>query len=367
MSLRRATLSPVIEDPDRCYQAAQSKDARFDGEFFFAVTSTGIYCRPSCPARTPKRENVRFYATAAAAQQAGFRACLRCRPDATPGSPEWNIRADVVARAMRLIRDGVVDREGVEGLAAASATACASSTASSRPRWAPGRSPSPGPSAARRPACCSRPPISPSPTWPSPPASPACASATTPCARSSPTPRAGCGPGRRGRRGPALQAAARHAGHPAPPALPAALQPRVGPRLPRGARPARHRGARRCVLPRSLRLPHGHGFVTLRAGEPTAASEARPTSKPSSSCRTCATCRPPWRAAASCSTSMPTPSPFGRPCAATRSSARWCGATRAPRARRRRRLRARRARRHRATGLGDRRPHRRRAAGPGRR
>jgi AraC family transcriptional regulator of adaptative response / DNA-3-methyladenine glycosylase II len=107
----------VIEDPDRCYQAAQSKDARFDGQFFCAVTSTGIYCRPSCPARTPKRQNMRFYATAAAAQQAGFRACLRCRPDATPGSPEWNIRADVVARAMRLIRDGVVDRQGVEGLA----------------------------------------------------------------------------------------------------------------------------------------------------------------------------------------------------------------------------------------------------------
>ena len=107
----------MIEDPDRCYQAAQSKDARFDGWFFCAVTSTGIYCRPSCPARTPKRENMRFYATAAAAQQAGFRACLRCRPDATPGSPEWNVRADVVARAMRLIRDGVVDREGVEGLA----------------------------------------------------------------------------------------------------------------------------------------------------------------------------------------------------------------------------------------------------------
>ena len=106
-----------MEDPDRCYQAAQSKDARFDGWFFCAVTSTGIYCRPSCPARTPKRENVRFYPTAAAAQQAGFRACLRCRPDATPGSPEWNVRADVVARAMRLIRDGIVDREGIEGLA----------------------------------------------------------------------------------------------------------------------------------------------------------------------------------------------------------------------------------------------------------
>jgi AraC family transcriptional regulator of adaptative response / DNA-3-methyladenine glycosylase II len=107
----------VIEDPDRCFQAASAKDARFDGVFFVGVTSTGIYCRPSCPARTPMRKNIRFYGTAAAAQQAGFRACLRCRPDATPGSPEWNLRADVVARAMRLIRDGIVDREGVEGLA----------------------------------------------------------------------------------------------------------------------------------------------------------------------------------------------------------------------------------------------------------
>ena len=107
----------MIDDPDRCYQAAHSKDARFDGVFFIAVTSTGIYCRPSCPARPPMRKNVRFYPSAAAAQQAGFRACLRCRPDATPGSPQWNLRADVVARAMRLIRDGIVDREGVAGLA----------------------------------------------------------------------------------------------------------------------------------------------------------------------------------------------------------------------------------------------------------
>jgi AraC family transcriptional regulator of adaptative response / DNA-3-methyladenine glycosylase II len=107
----------VIEDTERCYRAVQSKDARFDGWFFTAVTSTGIYCRPSCPAITPKRSNVRFYPTAAAAQLAGFRACKRCRPDATPGSPEWNIRADVVGRAMRLIADGVVDRDGVRGLA----------------------------------------------------------------------------------------------------------------------------------------------------------------------------------------------------------------------------------------------------------
>jgi AraC family transcriptional regulator of adaptative response / DNA-3-methyladenine glycosylase II len=107
----------VIEDFERCYQAAQSRDPRFDGWFFTAVTSTGIYCRPSCPAMTPKRENVRFYPSAAAAQQAGFRACKRCRPDAAPGSPEWDGRADVVARAMRMIGDGVVDREGVPGLA----------------------------------------------------------------------------------------------------------------------------------------------------------------------------------------------------------------------------------------------------------
>src|SRR5215469_72757 len=104
-------------DDEQHYTAAVSKDARFDGVFFIAVTSTGIYCRPSCPAMTPKREHMRFYMTPAAAQQAGFRACKRCRPDASPGSPEWNIRADMTARAMRLIADGIVDREGVEGLA----------------------------------------------------------------------------------------------------------------------------------------------------------------------------------------------------------------------------------------------------------
>ena len=105
-------------DDEQRYEAVASSDARFDGVFFTAVTSTGIYCRPSCPAITPKRENVRFFRTAAAAQEAGFRACKRCRPDASPGSPEWNIGADVTARAMRLIADGTVDREGVAGLAA---------------------------------------------------------------------------------------------------------------------------------------------------------------------------------------------------------------------------------------------------------
>ncbi|WP_177235335.1 bifunctional transcriptional activator/DNA repair enzyme AdaA [Streptomyces sp. MUSC 14] len=104
-------------DEDSRYEAVRSRDGRFDGAFFFAVETTGIYCRPSCPAVTPKRHNVRFFATAAAAQGSGFRACRRCRPDAVPGSAEWNVRADVVGRAVRLISDGVVDREGVSGLA----------------------------------------------------------------------------------------------------------------------------------------------------------------------------------------------------------------------------------------------------------
>jgi AraC family transcriptional regulator of adaptative response / DNA-3-methyladenine glycosylase II len=104
-------------DFERCYRAVDSRDQRFDGWFYTAVRSTGIYCRPSCPAMTPKPENVDFYPSSAAAQRAGFRACKRCRPDAAPGSPEWDVRADLVGRAMRLIGDGVVDREGVPGLA----------------------------------------------------------------------------------------------------------------------------------------------------------------------------------------------------------------------------------------------------------
>jgi AraC family transcriptional regulator, regulatory protein of adaptative response / DNA-3-methyladenine glycosylase II len=104
-------------DFERCYRAVDSRDQRFDGWFYTAVSSTGIYCRPSCPAITPKPENVTFFPTAAAAQRAGYRACKRCRPDAAPGSPEWDVRADLVGRAMRLIGDGVVDREGVPGLA----------------------------------------------------------------------------------------------------------------------------------------------------------------------------------------------------------------------------------------------------------
>ncbi|MFF0027051.1 AlkA N-terminal domain-containing protein [Streptomyces avermitilis] len=104
-------------DSERCVRAVRSKDARFDGWFFTAVLTTRIYCRPSCPVVPPKPANMTFYPSAAACQQAGFRACKRCRPDTSPGSPEWNQRADLVARAMRLIDDGVVDREGVPGLA----------------------------------------------------------------------------------------------------------------------------------------------------------------------------------------------------------------------------------------------------------
>ena len=104
------------DDTEACERAIRSRDARFDGWFICAVVTTGIYCRPSCPAR-PHLKNLRFYPSAAAAQQAGFRACKRCRPDASPGSPEWNVRSDLIARAMRLIGDGVVDREGVTGLA----------------------------------------------------------------------------------------------------------------------------------------------------------------------------------------------------------------------------------------------------------
>ena len=106
-----------MKDFEHRYRAVRGRDVRFDGWFYVAVTSTGIYCRPSCPAVTPRRANVRFYPSAAAAQGAGFRACKRCRPDAVPGSPEWDVRTDVVARAMRLIADGVVDRDGVPGLA----------------------------------------------------------------------------------------------------------------------------------------------------------------------------------------------------------------------------------------------------------
>jgi AraC family transcriptional regulator of adaptative response / DNA-3-methyladenine glycosylase II len=107
----------ILPEAETCYRAVKGRDARFDGWFFIAVRTTGIYCRPSCPAITPHRRNVTFHPSAAAAQRAGYRACKRCRPDASPGSPEWDVRGDLAGRALRLIGDGVIDREGVSGLA----------------------------------------------------------------------------------------------------------------------------------------------------------------------------------------------------------------------------------------------------------
>lgn len=106
-----------VFDFETAYLAMASRDARFDGRFVVAVTSTRVYCRPSCPSRTPKPENTRFFGLPAAAESAGFRACRRCRPDAAPASPEWNVRGDLAARALRLIAGGAVDDEGVAGLA----------------------------------------------------------------------------------------------------------------------------------------------------------------------------------------------------------------------------------------------------------
>ncbi|HKN88062.1 MAG TPA: AlkA N-terminal domain-containing protein, partial [Nitrospiraceae bacterium] len=106
-------------DTDICYRALQTRDRRFDGRLFVAVTSTGIYCRPICPARTPKRENCRFFPTAAAAQEAGFRACLRCRPEISPETACWRGTSNSVSRALALIAEGFLDREdgNVEALA----------------------------------------------------------------------------------------------------------------------------------------------------------------------------------------------------------------------------------------------------------
>jgi len=104
-------------DQDLCYRAVVTRDRRFDGRFFTAVLTTGVYCRPVCPARCPARKNVRFYACAAAAETDGFRPCLRCRPETAPGSAAWLGTSATVTRALRLIEDGVLDRDGVEGLA----------------------------------------------------------------------------------------------------------------------------------------------------------------------------------------------------------------------------------------------------------
>jgi AraC family transcriptional regulator of adaptative response / DNA-3-methyladenine glycosylase II len=110
-------LTPAGLDTDAAYAALAARDRRFDGRIWFGVTSTGVYCRPVCPAQTPKPQNVRFFAAPAAAVSAGFRACRRCRPDSAPGSRHWDHRGDLVGRALRLIADGSVDDGGVAGLA----------------------------------------------------------------------------------------------------------------------------------------------------------------------------------------------------------------------------------------------------------
>jgi len=102
---------------EQCYRAMCGRDARFDGRFFIGVKTTGIYCRPICPSRTPRKKNVDFLPSAAAAEEAGFRACRRCRPETAPGTPAWNGTSATVSRALRLIEDGVLDRESVEALA----------------------------------------------------------------------------------------------------------------------------------------------------------------------------------------------------------------------------------------------------------
>ncbi|HVH19228.1 MAG TPA: AlkA N-terminal domain-containing protein [Myxococcota bacterium] len=105
-------------DPAVCYRAMRARDARFDGRFFVAVRTTGIYCRPVCPAPTPRRENCTFVPCAAAAEEAGYRACLRCRPEAAPGTPAWQGSSATVTRALRLIEAGALDDAGVDALAA---------------------------------------------------------------------------------------------------------------------------------------------------------------------------------------------------------------------------------------------------------
>ena len=110
------TLSSPV-DAETAYRAISSRDPRYDGRLYVGVVSTGIYCRPSCPARTPRPENCTYFTAAAAAVAAGFRACRRCRPDALPGSREWDVRSDLAARALRGIADGLVDTAGVRGLA----------------------------------------------------------------------------------------------------------------------------------------------------------------------------------------------------------------------------------------------------------
>ena len=105
-------------DHDACYRAIETRDRRFDGRLFTGVKTTGVYCRPVCPARTPKPEHCTFYESAAAAHEAGYRPCLRCRPEVSPRYSAWRGTWSSVARALTLIEDGALDREDLDGLAA---------------------------------------------------------------------------------------------------------------------------------------------------------------------------------------------------------------------------------------------------------
>src|SRR5262245_12903758 len=104
-------------DPKICARARHARDPRFDGRFFIGVLTTRIYCRPICPARSPKEENVRYFPTAAAAAEAGLRPCLRCRPECSPGTPAWLGTPNTVSRALRLISESGLEDGGVEVLA----------------------------------------------------------------------------------------------------------------------------------------------------------------------------------------------------------------------------------------------------------
>src|SRR5258707_14449682 len=105
---------PMESDHEACYRALSTRDARFDGRMFIAVHTTGVYCRPICAARTPKRENVTFYPSAAAAQEAGYRPCLRCRPESSPDLAAWRGTSNTVSRAMMLIAEGALDGEDAD-------------------------------------------------------------------------------------------------------------------------------------------------------------------------------------------------------------------------------------------------------------
>src|SRR5215510_9949430 len=111
----RTSMTPL--DPDACYRAVLARDARFDGVFFVGVKTTGIYCRPICPARTPGRDRCQFYRTAAQAEQAGFRACFRCRPELAPGLASVDAVPRIVAEAMRRIEAGALAGGSLESLA----------------------------------------------------------------------------------------------------------------------------------------------------------------------------------------------------------------------------------------------------------